>query len=127
MSQKKLNLNKKYVWMLFVNTALLLVLYLVCVRFFPVVTLWVYTVVFAAVALVYVIYNRGFSRKNLKIEDLPPSWSEEQKADYIADGQKRLEKSKWMLTVLLPLIVIYAYELIDLFILPMIEGIFGKI
>ena len=127
MSNKKLNLNKKYVWMLFVNTALLLVLYLVCVRFFPVVTLWVYTLVFAATALTYVVYNRGFTRKKLKIEDLPREWPEEEKREYIADGQRRLEKSKWMITVLLPLIVIYAYELIDLYIFPMIEGIFGKI
>ena len=125
MSKKVANLNKKHVWMLFVNTLLLLVLYLVCVRFFPIVTLWVYTVVFAAVALVYVIYNRGFSRKNLKIEDLPREWSESEKEEYIADGKRRLEKSKWMLTVLLPLIVIYGYELVDLFVIPMFERIFG--
>lgn len=124
MSKKKISLNKKYVWMLFVNTAVLLILYLVCVRFFPTVTLGVYTAVFAAFALAYTIYNRGFTRMKLKVEDLPAAWTEEQKEEYIADGKARLEKSKWMLTVLLPLIVIYAYELIDLYIFPMIEGLF---
>ena len=124
MSKKGMSLNKKHVWMLFANTALLLLLYLVCVRFFPVVTLWVYTLVFAGFALAYVIYNRGFSRKNLKPEDLPADWGEEEKIEYIADGKRRLEKSKWMLTVLLPLIVIYGYEIVELFIIPMIEGLF---
>ena len=57
-------------------------------------------------------------------EDLPADWGEEEKIEYIADGKRRLEKSKWMLTVLLPLIVIYGYEIVELFIIPMIEGLF---
>ncbi len=60
MSKKVMSLNKKYVWMLFVNTALLLVLYLVCVRFFPIVTLWVYT-------LVSMIYDVAAEIKNIDI------------------------------------------------------------
>ena len=62
------NFNKKHLVMLFVNTILLLGAYLVCVRFFPIVTLIIFTVFSTVLVFVYVIYNRGFSRKNLKIE-----------------------------------------------------------
>lgn len=117
--------HKKHIIMLFVNTAVLLLAYLISVRFFPFVTLIVYTAVSAVVCFSYVIYNRGFTRKDLKPEDLPDAWSEEQKKEYIEDGKKRLERSKWMLTVIIPLIIIYAYELIDIFVLPPIAELLG--
>ena len=111
--------------MLFVNTVLLLVAYLVCVRFFPLVTMIVFTAFSTVFVFLYVIYNRGFSRKNLKIEDLPNDWTDDRKHEFLADGARRLERSKWMLTVIVPIIVVYAYEIIDIFILPAIADLIG--
>ncbi len=121
----KKGFGKKHLIMLFANTVLLLGLYLICVRFFPLVTLIACAVVTAGVCFAYVIYNRGFTRKNLKPEDLPNTWSYEQKTEFIEDGKRRLERSKWVLTVIIPLIVIYAYEIIDIFILPTVAELIG--
>ena len=111
--------------MLFVNTVLLLLAYLILIRFFPLATLIGYTAVASVVAFSYVIYNRGFTRKNLKCEDLPNTMSEEEKIAYIEDGKRRLERSKWVVTVIIPLILIYAYELIDIFVLPFFADLLG--
>ncbi|MBE6599630.1 MAG: hypothetical protein E7640_00265 [Ruminococcaceae bacterium] len=121
----KNGLNKKYVIMLFVNTVILLLAYLILIRFFPLATLIGYTAVTAAVAFLYVIYNRGFTRKNLKCEDLPNTMSAEEKTAYIEDGKRRLERSKWVVTVIIPLILIYVYELMDIFVLPFFAELLG--
>ena len=123
--RKEKPLNKKHVILLFVNTAVLVPLYLVCVRFFTLPTMIVYTVLAAITVFAYVTYNRGFSRKELRIEDLPEKWSDEKKAEYIEDGKRRLEKSKWVITVIIPLMVIFAYEIFDLFILPTVKNLLG--
>jgi len=111
--------------MLFVNTVILLLAYLILIRFFPLATLIGYTAVTAAVAFLYVIYNRGFTRKNLKCEDLPNTMSAEEKTAYIEDGKRRLERSKWVVTVIIPLILIYVYELMDIFVLPFFAELLG--
>ncbi len=124
MSQEQ-KYGRKYVIMLFVNTVVLLLAYLILIRFFPLATLIGYTAVAAVVSLSYVIYNRGFARKNLKPENLPDTMSEEEKLEYIEDGKRRLERSKWVITLIIPLIVIYAYEVIDIFVLPSIAELLG--
>lgn len=111
--------------MLFVNTAVLLFAYLLCVRFFPLATLAIFSALTTVVAFSYVIYNRGFSRKGLKAENLPDSWSDEQKREFIEDGNRRLERSKWVLTLIIPIVIIYAYEVIDIFILPAVAELLG--
>ena len=40
-----------------------------------------YMTVATVLALAFVIYNRGFSRKNVTADMLPESWSEEKKND----------------------------------------------
>ena len=65
--------------------------------------------------MVYIIYNRGFSRRNLTPEMLPDEWSEEQKIAYISDGAQRLKKSKWMLTIIFPLVLTFMFDCIELF------------
>ena len=67
--------------------------------------------------LAYVIYNRFFYRKGLTHEQLPSDWSAEQKIAFLADGERRLEKSKWMLLIIFPLIVTFLIDAVDLFIL----------
>ena len=74
-----------------------------------------YLVATAGFVFTYVIYNRGFSRRNLTREMLPEEWSEEQKVAYVADGERRLQKSKWMLTVIFPLILTFMFDFIELY------------
>ena len=106
----------KIALIVFVNFIVLFALYLTGVAFFPLVTMVVYTVALAAAAFGYVVYNRGFSRKNVTLDMLPNEWPPEKKTEFIEDGKRRLEKSKWVLTVLLPLIGVFAYEFIDVYI-----------
>lgn len=80
---------------------------------------------FASLLIVYIIYNRGFSRKNVTEDMLPDSWSKEQKQKYIEEGQKRYNDSKWMLTVIIPIMVPIALDAISLFTWPMIQNLLG--
>ncbi len=113
----------KTLLMLIANTVIMLALYLLFVNINATVTLIVFTVIAAGFSFGYVIYNRGFSRLNVTAEMLPPEWSYEKKCEFIEDGKRRIEKSKWMLTIILPIIVVYAFELFSIYLMPMIENI----
>ena len=56
-----------------------------------------YWLILAVFALIYVVYNRAFSRKGITVEMLPDTWSHEKKLEYVEDAKRRLERSKWML------------------------------
>ena len=124
MSEKKPH-NLKKPLLLLGSTALFLATYIICVGTFPTITLALYTALLAVFSLAYVIYNRGFSRKNVKLEDLPMEWSVDEKHEFIEDGRRRLKKSEWMLLIIIPLIIVYAYELISLFLLPHVASLIG--
>jgi len=98
------------------NFIILFGLYMVGVSLVPIPTMIVYTVLLAVTSFGYVIYNRGFSRRGITIDMLPDEWPPEKKTEFIEDGQRRFENSKWVLLILLPLIGIFAYEVIDIFI-----------
>ena len=99
-------------------------LYIVGMNLNATVTFIIYGVVLAGFSFTYVIYNRGFSRRRVTYEMLPMDWSEEEKTEFIEDGKRRMKKSKWMLTVIIPLVAIYAYEVIDIYIVPLITSMF---
>ena len=86
---------------------------------------YAYWIVFAGFLIGYVAYNRAFTRKGITPEMLPDSWSDEQKQEYIADGARRQERSKWMLSVIIPLLVTIAADAIYLFTWPMIQSLFN--
>ncbi len=85
----------------------------------------VYWAVFAAFLVVFVVYNRAFSRRNITPEMLPDTMTAMEKAEYINDGKNRLEKSKWMLSVIIPLLVTIALDAIYLFTWPMVQSLFN--
>ena len=124
MSEKKPG-NIKRALLLIGATLLFLSTYIICVQTFPEITLTVFSVALASFSIAYVVYNRGFSRKNVKMEDLPMSWSTAEKHEFIEDGRRRLERSSWMLLVIIPLVIVYAYEAINLFLLPQIASAIG--
>ena len=72
----------------------------------------------------YVIYNRGFSRKGITVEMLPDSWSEEQKTEFIADGERRRMRSRWMLIPIFAFLFTFAVDMIELWVLPVIQNLF---
>lgn len=84
-----------------------------------------YWIALAVLAIVYIAYNRAFSRKGITVEMLPDSWTAEKKAEYIEDGKRRLESSQWMLAVIIPLLVPIMLDAIYLFTWPIIANLFS--
>lgn len=79
---------------------------------------------FAAFLIAYIAYNRAFTRRNLTVDMLPSEWTLEQKEEYIADGARRLERSRWMLSVIIPLLVTIGADAIYLFTWPLVQSLF---
>lgn len=85
----------------------------------------VYMVIGAAAAIGYVVYNRGMSRRGVTREMLPDEWSDEKKDAFIEDGARRMKRSRWLLIVAFAIFATFAVDLIELFVLPTFQGIFG--
>jgi hypothetical protein len=89
------------------------------------ITLGIYMVLATVLILSYVIYNRGLSRRRLTEDMLPADWSEEQKREFFADGERRLRRSRWMLIPIFAFLFTFAFDLLELFILPTVRGFFS--
>lgn len=76
----------------------------------------IYMVAFAALLIAYIIYNRAFTRKGVTVEMLPDAWSDEEKKEYIEDGKRRIERSSWMLMIIIPLLITFIAEAMYLFV-----------
>ena len=120
--QKK---SKRYLFFLVVNTLLFFTLYQLLLALAEktdqtlasFLVLAIYTALFLGFLLAYLIYNRFLYRKNLTPEQLPDTWSAEQKAAFLTDGARRLEKSKWMMTIIFPLALTFLFDAIYLFLI----------
>ena len=75
-----------------------------------------YFLVFAAMLITYLAYNRGFVNKDVTIDMLPADWSEEKKQEFVAANKARVQKSRWMLTVIIPFVVVFMCEALYLFV-----------
>ena len=75
-----------------------------------------YFAVFGVLLLAYLIYNRGFVNKDVTAEMLPADWSEEKKQTFLQNEKLRVEKSRWMLTLIIPFIVVFMCEALYLFV-----------
>jgi len=106
--------------LLLVNSVLFSVLYFVIAGAGFDYVLYVYTALAAILAFVFVIYNRGFSSKNVTTEMLPDTMSDEEKRAFIADGERRLSASRWLLTLIFPLVLAIALDVMYLYLFPMI-------
>ena len=84
-----------------------------------------YMVIETVFVAVYVIYNRGFSRRGVTKEMLPSDWSEEEKDRFIESGKERMRKSRWMLIFIFAFMLTFALDIIELFVLPTVMGWFG--
>ena len=79
----------------------------------------VYMVLLLGFGLAYLIYNRFLYRKGVTHEDLPDTMTYEEKQAFIDDGNARLKKSKWMMLIILPLVITFFIDAVDLFILDL--------
>ena len=75
-----------------------------------------YMLVFGGFLIAYIVYNRAFTRKDITVEMLPDDWSIEKKQEFINDGKRRMEKSRWMLSVIIPFLVTFMADALYLFV-----------
>ena len=110
---------KKMAILLTVNTFAAIAVYFICagLGFYSIFT--VYFVSGVAFLFAYLIFNRGFSLKGATPEMLDDSLTEQEKVAKIAEAERRMKVSRWMLTVIIPLITailvdfLYVYVLVD--------------
>lgn len=112
--------TKKLVISLVVNTLLLMLVYYgamgLNIPILSFIVMYGYMTVFGGFLIAYIAYNRAFTRKSVTREMLPDSWSEEKKQEYIDDGIRRAEKSKWMLSVIIPFLFTILADTLYLFV-----------
>ena len=121
--KKPENKNKRYLLLLLCNTVLFLLIYRIPLSYAELtdktfgafVVMVVYFALLLGFALAYLIYNRFLYRKGVTCQQLPDAWSEEQKLAFIEDGERRLQRSKWMLTIIFPLLFTFLIDAVDLF------------
>ena len=77
------------------------------------------------VFLPFIIYNKGMYLKGVTEEMLPDEMSLEEKRALIDGAKRRLERSKWMIMLIIGFIFTFAVEAVLLFVLPWIEGMIG--
>ena len=127
----KKHFNKSLALSLLVNTVILTIIYFAALSLeHPIISfavMGVYLLVFGGFLVAYIIYNRAFTRKGITEDMLPDSWSAEKKKEYIEDGIRRQEKSKWMLTVMIPFMIPIAADAMYMFLWQgILEPIFAN-
>lgn len=99
-------------------------IYKILLERFYLAVLVAYMVIETVFILAYLIYNRGFSRKGVTREMLPAEWSEDKKDEFIRSGEERLKSSRWMLVIILAFLFTFFIEIIELYFLPFLFGLF---
>ena len=111
---------------LIVTTAIVFLLYRFLINTpFIKITLIAYIATATAVILAYVIYNRGFSRKGLTPDMLPDTMSKDEKKEFIEDGERRLKKSRPLVSVIFAFSFTFVYDVIELVAIPLIKELFS--
>ncbi len=83
----------------------------------------VYLACGGGLALWYVIYNRGFQTRGKTVDMLPDHLSREERERMIAEGIQRFNKTRWVLLILLPILLVFLLDTVYLFLIP--EGLFA--
>ena len=87
-----------------------------------------YMAIFGISLVIYVVYNRAFTRKGITIEMLPDIWSAEKKAAYILEGEERQKKSQWLMYIIIPFLAPIGVDALILFIWdPYLSKIFSQL
>ena len=78
------------------------------------IVMWSYMVLITGFFGAYIIYNRAFTMIR-KPDEYPEDWSAEKKSRTLEEGKRRREKSKWMLLIIIPLLLTFLIDMLDLF------------
>jgi hypothetical protein len=111
-------------YLLINSVALIAIYFLLTVHYKLIFIPFVYLGAGAVLGLAYVIYNRGFVGRNATPDMLPDDMPLEKKKAFLEDCRVRLHKSRWMLTVILPIAFAIGADLMYLFLWPMLQGAF---
>ena len=116
--------TKRLATFLLINSLLFIILYFwVTSAFeFPYMPA-IYLLIGVGFGLYYLIYNRGFALKNATAEMLPANLSPVEKQRMLEDARLRAHKSRWVLTIVIPVILTILADMLYLFILPNFEGL----
>ena len=113
--------TKSLMLLLLLNCALFISVYFVLASLsFPV--HYVYIAAGVLLGFGFVIYNRGFSGKGVTPDMLPDTMTAQEKENFLQDSKQRLERSRWVLTILIPVILSLALDMMYLFLLPTVQG-----
>ena len=118
-SAERFAANKKYLFLCIGATVILYTLYRTLLHLFPFKTVPVlvgFMVPATALALAYIIYNRGCPRKNLTEDMLPDTMSHAEKTEFIEDGKRRLARSKTLLALVIALFLTFLLDLIAIYV-----------
>ncbi|MBQ3063355.1 MAG: hypothetical protein IJC99_00940 [Clostridia bacterium] len=85
--------------------------------FYAFLSMILYMALLLGFSLAYLIYNRLFLSHGVTPEELPDTMTAAEKEAYIADGKRRIESSKWMLTIIIPLLFTFLVDAVYLFII----------
>ena len=108
---------KKRLWTTVALTFVLLFIYYGCVALgFAKAVMIAYFVAFTALIVSYLLYNRAFVNKDVTVDMLPDEWSEEKKQAFVDGNRIRAEKSRWMMMVIIPFVVVFMCEALYLFV-----------
>ena len=115
--------KKNLALLLLGNTVLFIGVYFLLVQL----DFWLITPIYIAIgtvlAVIFIVYNRGFYAKNAKLEELPNTMTHKEKLAYIQDGKDRLARTRWMITLLLPIVLAIAADIVYLYIFPYLKEI----
>ncbi len=123
MNRPSSNANRLLGGLLILNSVLFTALYFFAAHFgFPIHI--VYLALLIAFGLFYIIYNRGFVGRNATPEMLPDSMSAAEKQAYLESCRHRFSSSRWVLTILFPILLTFGIDLMYLFLFPFLKELF---
>ncbi len=86
----------------------------------------VYFLAFAGILIAYLAYNRAFVNKDVTVDMLPDDWSAERKEAFVEDTRRRAERSRWMVSLIIPFATVFLVDSLYLFIWdPLIAPLFS--
>jgi hypothetical protein len=109
--------GKKLTLLLILNTLLAMVVYFGCVALEFIYMMYVYVGLSAVLFVIYMIYNRGFVLRGATPDMLPDTMSPVEKQAKFDEAARRQRTSRWMLTVIIPMVVCILIDMIWLFLL----------
>ncbi len=109
--------KKQLLYRLLLNTVLMLAIYYACIYFGFEYIFHIYAVAGLGLGFAYVIYNRGMAGRELTPDMLPDTMSADEKDAFLLQVKLRMHQSRWMLTLLFPIIVTVAIDIFYLFVL----------